>query len=221
MVSKCVAPNQPNQAQLRTSSAETTTHANQTHCQNCRSLHVVMMAFGHRCQKLVHKFAAKKRPKTAIHIFLADLWQLSARFHGMLESIDLTETNMIFNVVEQLSTIALSLRQCIVSLNSVENATLNYFFINRGIKNYYLLATGFWDSSEAKPYDVSLYRIAVGSEKHDYYAVENRRFEIERISFDPGFNRNTGKYAADVALIILKTAINFKSYTTPVCVPWA
>lgn len=84
-----------------------------------------------------------------------------------------------------------------------------------------LLSIGFWNSNEDKPFDAPLYRIAVGKDKLDFYSTENQRFEIERISFDPGFHRNTGKYAADVALIILKTAINFKSYITPVCIPWA
>lgn len=107
-------------------------------------------------------------------------------------------------------------------------AHLNFFkffiiliFIKSKVKTSSFSLIGFWDSNEDKPFEAPLYRVAVGKDKLDFYSTENQRYEIERISFDPGFHRNTGRYASDVALIILKTEISFKSYITPVCIPWA
>lgn len=82
---------------------------------------------------------------------------------------------------------------------------------------------GLWDDSKSKPYDVSLFRVAVGKEKLNYDAIENeneQKFEIDRISYDPGYNHATENYAADIVLIVLKTTIDFKSYITPICIPY-
>lgn len=80
-----------------------------------------------------------------------------------------------------------------------------------------------WDPSEAKPYDVSQFRVGVGKEKLSYDAIENQKeqkFEVERIFYDPGYNHATGNYASDIVLIVLKTTIEFKSYITPICIPY-
>lgn len=82
--------------------------------------------------------------------------------------------------------------------------------------------TGFWDPSKAKPYNVSLFQVAVGKEKHDYNAIENQKdqkFEVERIFYDPNYSHATGNYAADIVLIVLKSVIEFKSYIAPICFP--
>lgn len=72
-------------------------------------------------------------------------------------------------------------------------------------------------------YDVSLFRVGAGKEKLDFDAIENQKdqkFEIERIFYDQGYTHASGNYAADIALLILKTTIEFKSYITPVCIPY-
>lgn len=82
---------------------------------------------------------------------------------------------------------------------------------------------GFWDPSEAKPYDVSQFRVAVGKEKLGFDAIENQKeqkFEVERIFYEPGYNHATGNYASDIVLIVLKNTIEFKSYITPICIPY-
>lgn len=55
--------------------------------------------------------------------------------------------------------------------------------------------SGFWDPSENKPFDPSLFRVGVGKEKLDYDAIEKQqeqKFEVERIFHDPGYNHATG-----------------------------
>lgn len=82
---------------------------------------------------------------------------------------------------------------------------------------------GFWDPSESKPYDVSLFRVAAGKEKLGYDAIENQKdqkFEVERIFYEPGYNHATGNFAADIVLIVLKTTIEFQAYITPICIPY-
>jgi len=81
----------------------------------------------------------------------------------------------------------------------------------------------FWDPSEEKPYDVSLFRVAAGKVNLDYYAIEDlkvQQFEVERIIQDPGYSDASGNYAADIALIILRTSIEFRPYITPICIPY-
>ncbi|XP_055325237.1 modular serine protease-like isoform X1 [Sitodiplosis mosellana] len=81
----------------------------------------------------------------------------------------------------------------------------------------------FWDPSEAKPYDLSQFRVAVGKEKLGFDAIENQKeqkFEVERIFYEPGYNHATGNYASDIVLIVLKNTIEFKSYITPICIPY-
>lgn len=68
-----------------------------------------------------------------------------------------------------------------------------------------------------------MFRIGVGKEKLDYNAIENQKeqkFEVERIFYEPGYNHATGNYAADIVLIVLKTTIDFRSYITPICIPY-
>lgn len=91
---------------------------------------------------------------------------------------------------------------------------------NRVLKSIFL---GFWDPSESKPYDVSLFRVAAGKEKLGYEAVENQKdqkFEVERIFYEPGYNHATGNFIADIVLVVLKTTIEFRSYITPICIPY-
>lgn len=81
----------------------------------------------------------------------------------------------------------------------------------------------FWDPSENKPFDVSLFRIVAGKEMLDLKAREaysTQEFEVERIYYEPGYNDATGNYAADIVMIILKSTIEFKSYITPICIPY-
>lgn len=85
------------------------------------------------------------------------------------------------------------------------------------------MISGFWDPSEGKPYDVSLFRVGVGKEKLGYDTIENQKeqkFEVERIFYEPGYNHATGNYAADIVLIVLKNTIEFHSYITPICIPY-
>lgn len=82
---------------------------------------------------------------------------------------------------------------------------------------------GFWDPTEDRKYDASLFRVAAGKERLEYDAIENQKdqkFEVERIFHDPGYSHATGNYAADLALLVLKTTIDFKSYITPICIPY-
>lgn len=88
---------------------------------------------------------------------------------------------------------------------------------------YWNICSGFWDPSEAKPYDVALFRVGVGKEKLEYESIENQKeqkFEVERIFYDNGYNHATGNYAADIVLVVLKSTIDFRSYITPICIPY-
>lgn len=88
---------------------------------------------------------------------------------------------------------------------------------------FIFFSKGFWDPSESVPYDVSLFRIAAGKEKLQYDAIENQKeqkFEIERLYYEPGYSHATGNFAADIVLVILKTTIEFRSYITPICIPY-
>lgn len=65
--------------------------------------------------------------------------------------------------------------------------------------------------------------MAVGKEKLDFDAIENQKdqkFEVERIFYESGYNHATGNYAADIVIIVLKTTIEFRSYITPICIPY-
>lgn len=65
--------------------------------------------------------------------------------------------------------------------------------------------------------------IAAGKERLGYDAIENQKeqkFEVERIYYEPGYSHATGNYAADIVLVILKTTIEFRSYITPICIPY-
>lgn len=81
----------------------------------------------------------------------------------------------------------------------------------------------FWDRTEGKPYDASLFHIVVGKEKIGYNDVEMnpiQKLEVERIVYDPGYTDFTGNYAADLVLIILKTSIEFQNHISPICIPY-
>lgn len=65
--------------------------------------------------------------------------------------------------------------------------------------------------------------MAAGKEKIGYDAIENQnvqKFAVERIFYEPGYNHGTSNYAANIVLVILKMSIEFKSYITPICIPY-
>lgn len=81
----------------------------------------------------------------------------------------------------------------------------------------------FWDRSENKPYDVSIFRVAAGKEKFGYDILETKpiqKFEVERIFYDPSYNDYNGNYVADLVLIILRTSIKFQQHISPICIPY-
>lgn len=54
----------------------------------------------------------------------------------------------------------------------------------------------FWDRSQGKPFDASLFHVAAGKELSDYNAIEQtnvQKFGVEFIFHDPGYNDVTGK----------------------------
>lgn len=66
--------------------------------------------------------------------------------------------------------------------------------------------------------DVSLFRVAAGKVKSDYDSLElvdEQKFEVADIHYDSEYNDSIGHYQADIAIIVLKTPIEFKSHVLP------
>lgn len=85
------------------------------------------------------------------------------------------------------------------------------------------LLLGFWDPQEAGKFEASMFRVAAGKEKLSYDAIENQKdqkFEVELFLNDPGYSHATSNYAADIALVVLKTSIEFRSHIVPICFPY-
>lgn len=71
--------------------------------------------------------------------------------------------------------------------------------------------------------DVSFFRVAAGKKKLAYSSSENydeQKFEVEHIHYPSQYNDSIGYYFADIVLIVLKTPIEFKSYISPICLPF-
>lgn len=65
--------------------------------------------------------------------------------------------------------------------------------------------------------------MAAGKEKFGYDATENQqvqKFAVERIFHEPGYNHVTSNFVANIVLVILNMAIEFKSHISPICIPY-
>lgn len=81
----------------------------------------------------------------------------------------------------------------------------------------------FWDRTENKPYNASLFRVAVGKASIDYLSTEDLRaqyFDVERIFYDDGYADVSGNFAADIVMVILKNTIEFQAHIAPICIPY-
>lgn len=81
----------------------------------------------------------------------------------------------------------------------------------------------FWDSNRDRPYDASLYRVAVGKTLLDFNAIEkfkDQKYGVKRFIYDPGYADFTNNYQSDVALLILSGNIGFEAHIGPICIPY-
>lgn len=66
------------------------------------------------------------------------------------------------------------------------------------------------------------FRVAAGKKKLKYDSFENlqeQKFEIHRIHYDPEYIDADGNYAADIVIIVLKTLIQYSKNIAPICLP--
>lgn len=79
----------------------------------------------------------------------------------------------------------------------------------------------FWDLNDDKPYATSMFRIAVGKFYRDFNhpdEVEFQQFAIENIDYDETYRDIEGFYTADMAIVVLKSFVEYKVHIAPVCI---
>lgn len=80
----------------------------------------------------------------------------------------------------------------------------------------------FWDKSRSRIYHASLYRVVAGKKSMIYtsdddHKAKSQYLEVKKIITAGGF---TEYYDADIAMIITRSNIKFKSHIAPICLPF-
>lgn len=81
----------------------------------------------------------------------------------------------------------------------------------------------FWDRTEFKPFPETEFSVAAGKFKREYSALEDLKaqfFAVDKIYYQDGYTDIDGLFAADIALVVLQSYIEFKTYIMPICVPY-
>lgn len=81
----------------------------------------------------------------------------------------------------------------------------------------------FWDSTEGRFFDAHHFAVGVGKYYRDYYAhepIKAQLLSVAEIHHKPEYTDIDGLYFSDIALLILKEYIVFKSYVKPICLDY-
>lgn len=81
----------------------------------------------------------------------------------------------------------------------------------------------FWDRNRSRIYHASLFRVVAGKTSSIYYSededpkAKSQYFEVKKIYTAGGF---TEYYDADIAMVVVRGNIKFKSHIAPICLPF-
>lgn len=80
-----------------------------------------------------------------------------------------------------------------------------------------------YDRFNDNVYSASLFVVGVGKSTYEFATIENLKPQfsnVERIYYDSDYHDAEANFQADIAIIVLKSVIEFRSHIAPICLPF-